>query len=113
VVNSVIANPIEGALQPLTGFTVEGVACDHGHGIGQVDVSLDGGHTWHPANLDKEMNRFAFRPFSLRTGQLPAGNYIVTSRATNNAGETQADKLKTNPAGYHNNVPQQVDAPLG
>jgi hypothetical protein len=33
---------------------------------------------------------------------------VVSSRATNNAGETQVDKLKFNPAGYHNNVPQQI-----
>ena len=33
---------------------------------------------------------------------------MVSSRATNNAGETQVDKLKFNPAGYHNNVPQQI-----
>ena len=37
-----------------------------------------------------------------------AGNYVLSSRATNNAGETQVDKLKFNPAGYHNNVPQQI-----
>jgi DMSO/TMAO reductase YedYZ molybdopterin-dependent catalytic subunit len=108
VVNSLIANPVEGTVQPLTGFTVEGVAWDRGHGIRQVDISLDGGHTWQSASLDKEMSRFAFRPFSLRTQQLPPGNYIVTSRATNNADEVQADKLKFNPAGYHNNVPQQI-----
>ena len=32
----------------------------------------------------------------------------LSSRAINNAGETQVDKLKFNPAGYHNNVPQQI-----
>ena len=42
------------------------------------------------------------------TGKLAPGNYVVSSRATNNAGETQVDKLKFNPAGYHNNVPQQI-----
>ena len=52
--------------------------------------------------------RFAFRAFSFATGQDRAGNYVLSSRATNNAGETQVDKLKFNPAGYHNNVPQQI-----
>jgi DMSO/TMAO reductase YedYZ molybdopterin-dependent catalytic subunit len=108
VVNSLIANPVDGTHLPFTGFTVEGVAWDRGHGIRQVDVSLDGGHTWQSASLDKEMSRFAFRPFSFRTQQLRPGDYVVMSRATNNAGEIQADTLKFNPAGYHNNVPQRI-----
>ena len=108
VVNSVVGAPIDGTRLPAAGFTVEGVAWDRGHGIKQVEVSLDGGRTWKPATLGKDLGRFAFRAFSLHTGKLPPGNYSVSSRATNNAGETQVDKLKFNPAGYHNNVPQMI-----
>jgi sulfite dehydrogenase len=108
VVNSVIAGPIEGTRLTTSGFTVQGVAWDRGHGIKQVEVSLDGGKTWQEASLRKDLGRFAFRGFTFPTGRLPAGNYVLSSRATNNAGETQAEKLKFNPAGYHNNVPQQV-----
>ncbi len=106
VVNSLVADPIDGTRQPAAGFTVQGVAWDRGHGIKLVEVSLDGGKTWKPARLGKDSGRFAFRPFSFQTGRLAAGNYVVSSRATNNAGETQVDKLKFNPAGYHNSVPQ-------
>jgi sulfite dehydrogenase (cytochrome) subunit A len=108
VVNSLVADPIDGTRQAAGGFTVQGVAWDRGHGIKQVEVSLDGGKTWKQATLGKDLGRFAFRAFSFATGKLPAGNYVVASRATNNAGETQVDKLKFNPAGYHNNVPQQI-----
>jgi DMSO/TMAO reductase YedYZ molybdopterin-dependent catalytic subunit len=108
VVNSLVADPIDGTRQPAAGFAVQGVAWDRGHGIKQVEVSLDGGKTWQPASLGNDSGRFAFRAFSLHTGKLAPGNYVVSSRATNNAGETQADKLKFNPAGYHNNVPQQI-----
>ena len=90
------------------GFTIEGVAWDRGHGIRQVEVSLDGGKSWKQATLGKDLGRFAFRAFSLHTGKIEAGNYVISSRAINNAGETQVDKLKFNPAGYHNNVPQQI-----
>ncbi len=108
VVNSLVADPIDGTRQPAAGFTVEGVAWDRGHGIKQVEVSLDGGRTWKQAKLGKDVGRFAFRTFSFHTGALAPGNYVVSSRATSNAGETQVDKLKFNPAGYHNNVPQQI-----
>jgi sulfite dehydrogenase len=108
VVNSLVAGPIDGTRQLAAGFTIEGVAWDRGHGIRQVEVSLDGGKTWKPAALGKDIGRFAFRAFSFQTGKLAAGDYVISSRATNNAGETQVDKLKFNPAGYHNNVPQQI-----
>jgi len=108
VVNSVIADPLDGAHVPQAGFTVHGVAWDRGHGVKQVEVSTDDGKTWKPAQLGEDHGPFAFRGFSLATGKLPPGPCKVSARATSNAGETQADKLKWNPAGYHNNVPQTV-----
>jgi sulfite dehydrogenase len=108
VVNSVVADPIAGSRQRAAGFAIEGVAWDRGHGIKQVEVSLDGGKSWKQATLGKDLGRFSFRAFTYNTGKIAAGNYVISSRATNNAGETQVDKLKFNPAGYHNNVPQQI-----
>jgi DMSO/TMAO reductase YedYZ molybdopterin-dependent catalytic subunit len=113
VVNSLVADPIDGTQQPADGFTVRGVAWDRGHGIRLVEVSLDGGQTWKPAELGKDLGRYAFRGFTFQTGKLGPGNYVVSSRATNNAGETQVEKLKFNPAGYHNNVPQQITVSVG
>jgi DMSO/TMAO reductase YedYZ molybdopterin-dependent catalytic subunit len=108
VVNSLVADPTGGARQDASGFTIKGVAWDRGHGIKQVEVSLDDGKSWKQATLGKYHGRFAFREFSFNTGKLQAGNYVLSSRATNDSGETQVDKLKFNPAGYHNNVPQQI-----
>ena len=108
VVNSVIAEPIADTRQHAGGFSIEGVAWDRGHGIRLVEVSLDGGKSWKPATLGKDLGRFSFRAFTFATGKIEPGNYVLSSRATNNAGETQVDKLKFNPAGYHNNVPQQI-----
>ena len=108
VVNSVIADPIAGTRLTAAGFAIEGVAWDRGHGIKQVEVSLDGGKSWKQATLDKDLGRFSFRGFNFQTGKIAAGNYVLSSRAVNNAGETQVDTLKFNPAGYHNNVPQRI-----
>ena len=108
VVNSVIADPIDGTRVPQSGFTVQGMAWDRGHGIKQVEVSIDGGKSWKPAKLEQDNGNFAFRAFTFATGKLPPGPCMVSARATSNAGETQANKLKWNPAGYHNNVPQTL-----
>ena len=70
VVNSVIADPIGGTRLPAAGFAIEGVAWDRGHGIKQVEVSLDGGKSWKQATLGKDLGRFAFRAFSFDTGKI-------------------------------------------
>ena len=108
VVNSLVADPVGGSHRSAAGFSIEGVAWDRGHGIKQVEVSLDGGESWKRAALGKDLGRFAFRSFRYDTGKIAPGTYMVSSRATSNAGETQAGTLKFNPAGYHNNVPQMI-----
>jgi sulfite dehydrogenase len=105
-VNSLIATPIEGEQVERSGFAVRGVAWDNGTGISRVDVSLDGGKTWRGAFLDRELSPFAFRTFRLDTGPLPRGTTELRVRAVSNGKQTQPDVMKTNPAGYHNNVPQ-------
>lgn len=108
VVNSVIASPIGGEQVDRSGFTVRGVAWDRGNGIERVEVSVDGGKTWQSAFIERELGRYAFRPFSLDTGPLPRGPTELVVRAISNSKETQPDTWKVNPAGYHNNVPQRV-----
>jgi len=108
VVNSIIADPVEGGEVERLGFTVSGVAWDSGSGIGRVEVSLDGGKTWLDALLDRPLGRYAYRRFNLNTGFMRRGEYRLLSRATSNAGERQPDVLKANPGGYHNNVPRAI-----
>ena len=108
VVNSVVATPLDGAKVTRAGFTVRGVAWDRGHGIKTVEVSFDGGMSWKPAGLDKDLGKYAFRGFSLASGALPPGPCKVMARAVSNAGETQATTLLRNPAGYHRNLPQTL-----
>jgi len=114
VVNSLVTSIRDGQHvkrgQPVE---IAGIAWDGGRGIRQVEVSTDGGQAWVLSQLGKDLGRFSFRAFSFPTGKLAPGNYVLSSRATNNAGETQVDKLKFNPAGYHNNVPQQIPVTVG
>jgi hypothetical protein len=108
VVNSLIAKPLEGSKVDRSGFTISGIAWDRGAGIGRVEISLDGGQSWRDAMLDSPLGPYAYRRFSLQTTALDPGSYKLMSRATSNAGEKQVDRLKTNPAGYHNNLPRPL-----
>jgi DMSO/TMAO reductase YedYZ molybdopterin-dependent catalytic subunit len=105
VVNSMITAPEEGHVMR-AGETAEirGLAWDGGYGIQRVEISADGGAAWREAELGKAVGRFAFRSFHLLFTPPRAGQHQVMAKASNALGQTQADKLIFNPAGYHNNV---------
>ena len=108
VVNSLIADPLEGNEVDRSGFTIRGIAWDRGSGINRVEVSLDSGATWRDALLDRPLGPYAYRRFSVETGPMRPGTYPLMSRATSNSGEKQVERLKPNPGGYHNNLPRPV-----
>jgi DMSO/TMAO reductase YedYZ molybdopterin-dependent catalytic subunit len=87
---------------------VRGLAWDGGSGIAKVEVSLDAGQTWNGATLGKDLGPYSFREFAFSAPTKERGARVVMARATGNSGETQADKLIFNPAGYHHNVPQRI-----
>jgi hypothetical protein len=105
VVNSLVAAPAPGhrtkAGRPLD---IKGVAWDGGYGIRRVELSVDGGTNWREAALGADDGRFAFRPWSFRFTPARPGAVTVMARASNSVGQTQAEVLIFNPAGYHNNV---------
>jgi DMSO/TMAO reductase YedYZ molybdopterin-dependent catalytic subunit len=105
VINSMITAPAEGdTLQLGQTAEIRGFAWDGGYGIGRVEISTDGGGTWHEAELGQDVGRFAFRIFRHAFTPQRPGRYQVLAKASNNVGQTQAEKLIFNPAGYHNNV---------
>lgn len=107
VVNSLVTNLIDGAtVKP--NFEVKGLAWDRGTGIRTVETSTDLGASWQPARLGRDHGGFAFREFTAAL-KAPKGKVTVMVRATNRAGQVQVDKLKWNPAGYHNNVIQSLN----
>jgi hypothetical protein len=113
VVNSIIADPLEGDPVDRAGFTVRGLAWDRGNGISRVEISLDGGATWQDALLDKPLGPYAYRQFRLKVGLQRPGRLKLMSRAISGSGERQAEVLKANPGGYHNNVPRPIEVVVG
>jgi hypothetical protein len=105
VVNSMITAPQPGhTMRAAETAEIRGLAWDGGYGIKRVEISIDGGQDWHEAELGKDVGRFAFRAFRFAFTPPRTGTYQVLARASNGVGQTQADKLIFNPAGYHNNV---------
>jgi DMSO/TMAO reductase YedYZ molybdopterin-dependent catalytic subunit len=112
VVNSLIASHRDGDKVKPGKVTVGGMAWDGGYGIRSVDVSTDGGKTWISAILGQDLGRFAFRPWSFEL-LAKRGKNTVMVNATNKIGQSQTSELIFNPAGYNNNVMQNISLMAG
>jgi DMSO/TMAO reductase YedYZ molybdopterin-dependent catalytic subunit len=107
VVNSLVTSHREGDKVKPGKVTVSGMAWDGGYGIRRVEVSSDGGKTWTDAKLGQDLGPFAFRPWSFEITAKKGKNSVMVN-ATNAIGQTQTSALIFNPAGYHNNVMQNL-----
>lgn len=106
-VRSFITNVIDGAKVKAGTTALKGIAFDGGTGIKEVALSLDGGKTWTPARLGKDLGKYSFREWKLAM-KLPAGIHDIKVRATSNGGQTQPMEALWNPAGYLRNVIETV-----
>ena len=75
--------------------------------IARVEVSVDGGDTWHDAELGEPAGDFGWRGWSFDWDATP-GEHELCSRATDGAGNTQPDEAEWNTGGYVNNAVQRV-----
>ncbi|MCP3414095.1 MULTISPECIES: SorA family sulfite dehydrogenase catalytic subunit [Bradyrhizobium] len=106
-VRSFITSVADGAKLKVGRTMLRGIAFDGGKGIKEVMVSTDGGKSWTPAKLGKDLGKYAFREWKLPV-KLAAGPAELKVRATNNAGDTQPMDPLWNPAGYLRNVVETV-----
>jgi DMSO/TMAO reductase YedYZ molybdopterin-dependent catalytic subunit len=107
-VRSFVTNLRDGAKVKAGAETrLKGIAFDGGKGIKDVAVSTDGGKTWLPTKLGKDLGKYSFREWHAAV-KLPAGAHDIKVRATSNDGKTQPMEAKWNPAGYLRNVVETV-----
>jgi DMSO/TMAO reductase YedYZ molybdopterin-dependent catalytic subunit len=72
------------------GTTVlEGKAWSGSGRIVRVEVSTDDRRTWHPATLQAPVSPFAWTPWTFSWDVRRRGDYVVSSRATDSAGNIQ------------------------
>ena len=107
VVNSLVTSHRDGAKIKAGKVDVSGLAWDGGYGIRTVEVSTDGGKSWESATLGQDLGPYAFRSWSFNLAAKKGKNTVMVN-AINNIGQTQTAALIFNPAGYHNNVMQNI-----
>ena len=112
-VRSFITSHMEGAVLPKgRAASLRGIAFDGGHGIREVNYSVDGGRSWTEARLGKDLGRYSFREWTGTFTPDRAGNLELRCRATTQTGETQQDQPGWNPSGYMRNVVETVNVTI-
>ena len=80
-----------------------GVAFSGERGIDHVDISIDGGSSWRRATLyGPDLGPNAWRTFSFEA-ELSEGRYLLVSKATDAAGDSQPEFFPANQRGYGHN----------
>lgn len=100
VVKSLIVSPSEGASLPIRPVLVEGVAWTGEGRVARVEVSSDGGKTWHQARLLGEDMLYAWRRWDYRWEPTTGGTATLLSRATDSLGHVQPERSPWNPGGF-------------
>jgi sulfite dehydrogenase len=91
----------EGTL-PAGPYVIRGVAFGGMDAVKMVEVSIDGGQTWHEADfVGPDLGKYAWRQFAYRVDLKP-GDYVFVSRATDVRGNVQVENRNDNAAGYLN-----------
>src|SRR5579864_2657552 len=62
----------------------------------QVEISVDGGETWHAAHIEQPRDRFMWLRWSYRWDARRKGTYTIMSRATDEVGRVQSHEPRYN-----------------
>jgi sulfite oxidase len=108
--NSDVLSPTDGQTVPAGPVEVRGYAFAGGERhVTRVDVSLDGGASWAPAELLQDLGPWAWRQWRT-TLDLAPGDHEILVRAWDSSAATQPDDEAGlwNPKGYVNNARPRV-----
>jgi len=108
-VRSIISLPTGGEPVPAGAVEVRGSAWAGESEVATVEISIDGGDTWHQADLIRRETGGRWAPIRWAfTAEPDPGPMVIMARATDEAGNTQPLEPRWNRNGYANNVVQRV-----
>jgi hypothetical protein len=108
-VRSIISAPLEGEHVMAGATEIRGAAWAGESEVSMVEVSVDGGETWHQADLVRRQTGGRWAPIRWAyTAEPDPGPMEIMARATDDAGNTQPLETRWNRGGYANNVVQRV-----
>ena len=95
-------------LAPGKPAVVRGIALGGDTGVARVDFSSDGGLSWTPAKLGKDLGKYSFRQWEARVAKPAVGKLVLMARCTNSSGVGQSATPNWNPSGLARNAVEFV-----
>lgn len=77
-----------------------GIAMGGDRGVAAVDVSADGGRSWHGAALGEDHGKYSFRRWDVQVPLPGRGRIALMSRCRSTSGEIQPMTPVWNPSGF-------------
>jgi sulfite oxidase len=99
---SIITQPLPGETLPAGTVVVLGAAYGGEAGVDRVEVSLDGGTSWQPAEFIGPHEPYAWRQWQY-VWEAAKGDYMIMASATDDQGRQQPMQAVWNSLGYGNN----------
>jgi DMSO/TMAO reductase YedYZ molybdopterin-dependent catalytic subunit len=103
-VKSLIVTPVPGAVVPRGLVRVEGWAWSGARRIQSVDIAVDGGEDWQPAQVEPALSPHAWSRFFIDIELPLPGRHALRARARDEAGDVQPEVPEWNRQGYGNNA---------
>ncbi len=100
---SIITQPLPGQTLKREQIVILGAAYGGERMISRVDVSLDGGRTWSPAEFIGPNEPFSWRQWQFVWNPAKEGAYCLMARAADSQGNEQPMEARWNVLGYGNN----------
>lgn len=105
-VRSLLLWPTPDAMLPVGRHRIRGLAWSGAAPVQCVEVSLDEGATWQPAEFTSRAERYAWRRWEYTWEATTPGPLTLRSRAFDGRGRTQPSESEWNRLGYANNAIQ-------
>jgi DMSO/TMAO reductase YedYZ molybdopterin-dependent catalytic subunit len=102
-VKSIIVEPAKDQVLSAGIVPIRGAAYTGEAGIEKVEVSVDDGASWHPAELIGLEQPYAWRHWEFLWQVKSRGDYTIMARATDTNGRRQPETAHWNALGYGNN----------
>ncbi|MBT2722772.1 sulfite oxidase [Bacillus sp. ISL-46] len=103
-VNSTIQYPLDRQLLHTGIYEIKGIARTGEGKITKVEISLDGGQTWDPCQLNSPSEKYSWVHWNYKWEALKKGEYTIKSKATDSQGNVQPSEPFWNRKGYGYNA---------
>ena len=100
---SIITQPLKDETLPEGSVTVLGAAYASERSVERVEVSVDNGNTWTPAEFIGPSETYSWRQWQFVWKAEAPGDYTILARATDAGGNRQPMNAQWNVLGYGNN----------